>query len=100
MRSLFSSRVGISLVVVFIACAMLPTDSRAGLCTAKITRLQARVDDAIDAHAGAGSFGREGLRATRSWQPTPKSSGSASLAARRASCSTGWPGEEASRCGI
>src|SRR4029077_20989077 len=73
MRSLFSSRVGISLVVVFIACAMLPTDSRAGLCTAKITRLQARVDDAIDAHAGAGSFGREGLRATRSWQPTPKS---------------------------
>ena len=72
MRSSFSGRVGISLVLVFIACAV-PTLSRAGPCTAKITRLRARVDDAIDAHAGAGPFGREGLRATRSWQPTPKS---------------------------
>ena len=73
MRSSLSRRVSISLIVVFIACAMLPTPSRAGPCTAKITRLQARVDDAIDAHAAAGPSGREGLRATRSWQPTPKS---------------------------
>jgi hypothetical protein len=45
----------------------------AGPCTSSIDELQGRVDTAIEKQAAADPSKREGLSATRSYQPTPNS---------------------------
>ena len=62
-------------VLAFSAMAVPATASatNAGPCAGQIDAMQARIDAAVDAKAGAGPMGKESVAAGMSVQPTPRS---------------------------
>lgn len=59
--------------LILVIAVVVPLRAQAGPCTAEIDRLQAQVDAAIDASAGAGGTGKESTGALLHHEPTPGS---------------------------